>query len=78
MPPAANGTAVPGTARLPLPPALARTAPICRPTSHDSTGSAFPPEQAGHPAALGQRQERPDTGETSVVPACCGPCVARP
>lgn len=72
MPPEANSTAVPGTARLPPPPALARTAPTCRPTSHDSTSSAFPPEQAGHPAALGQRQARPDTGETStetVLPA---------
>ena len=66
MPPAADGTAVPGTARLPPPPALARTAPTCRPTSHDSTSSAFPPEQAGHPAALGQCQARPDTGEIST------------
>ena len=39
----------PGHGPAPPAPALARTAPTCRPTSHDSTSSAFRPSRPGTP-----------------------------
>ena len=53
-------------ARFPPAPAPTRPAPTCGPARHGSTGSALPPERAGHLVASDRRQARYDADETST------------